>query len=84
MIKVQKVIRAKVVGEPHVAERTVLQSYQQYFFFWAAIVNRQMTPPFRGEAADSVRLLLTKNPARFFSCPWCQVHDIPFERLPRP
>ena len=25
-------------------------------------------------AEDSVRLLLTKNPSRFFNCPGCQVH----------
>ena len=33
---------------------------------------------------DSVRLLLTKNPARSFTFPWCQVHGISFERCPRP
>ena len=43
-----------------------------------------MTPPDHGGVEDSVRLLLTKNPARSFSCPWCQVHDISFERFPRP
>ena len=29
----------------------------------------RITPPARGGAEDSVRLLLTKNPARSFSCP---------------
>ena len=27
---------------------------------------------------DSARLLLTKNPTRSVSCPWCQVHCISF------
>ena len=29
-------------------------------------------------------LLLTKNPARSFSSPWCQIYGISFERFPRP
>ena len=37
-----------------------------------------MTPPAYSAAEDSVRLLLTKNPARSFSYPWCQVHGILF------
>ena len=43
-----------------------------------------MMPPAHCGAEDSVRFLLTKNPARSFSCPWCQVHRILFERFPRP
>ena len=35
-------------------------------------------------AEDSFRFLLTKNPARSFSCPWWQVHGISFERFPWP
>ena len=35
-------------------------------------------------AEDSVRLLLSKNRARSFNCPWCQVHGISFEWFPRP
>ena len=30
------------------------------------------------QVEDSVRLLLTKNPARSFNDPWCQVHGISF------
>ena len=33
-----------------------------------------MTPPAGDGAEDSVRLVLTKNLTRSFSCPWCQVH----------
>ena len=36
------------------------------------------------EAEDGVRLLLAKNPARSFSCPWYQVHGISFGRFPWP
>ena len=32
----------------------------------------------------SVRLFLTKNPARAFSCPSCKVRSVSFERFPRP
>ena len=51
-------------------------------FFWASWENLQMMPPALGVdgAEDSVRLPMTKNPARSFSCPWCQVHGISFER----
>ena len=38
-----------------------------------------MTPPTHGGTEDSVRLLLTKNPARFFSCPSCQVRGYSLE-----
>ena len=31
---------------------------------------------------NSVRLLLTKNPACSFNCPWGQVHGISFQRFP--
>ena len=57
---------------------------KNFFFFWANMEYHKMTPPAHGGAADSVRLLLTKNPSRSFRCPWCQVHGISLERLPRP
>ena len=42
-------------------------------------------PRFHGVhgAEDSVRLLLTTNPARSFSCPRCQVYGISFKWFPR-
>ena len=51
-------------------------------FFWAICENNQMTPLAHCGAEDSVRLLLTKNTARFISCLWWQVHGISFERFP--
>ena len=42
-------------------------------FFWAGRKNRQITLSAYGGAENSVRLLLTKNTARFFSCPSCQI-----------
>ena len=55
-----------------------------YIFSWAGRENLEMTPPTHGGAEDNVKLLLTKNPARSFSYPWCQVHGISFERFPWP
>ena len=52
--------------------------------FWASRDNHRMTPPSHSGAEDSVRLLLTKHSACFFSCLWCQVHGISFKRFPRP
>ena len=43
-----------------------------------------MMPPAYGGAEGRIRLLLTKNPTRSFSFPWCQVHSISFEPFPRP
>ena len=42
-----------------------------------------MTPAAHSGVEDSVRLLLTKNPARSFICPRCEVNGILFERCPR-
>ena len=53
-------------------------------FFWASRENHPMKSRAHSGAEDSVRLLLTKNPARSFCCPWCQVHGISFERFQRP
>ena len=55
------------------------------FFFWERREIRRITPSAIGGAEGSVRLLLTENPARSFSCcPRCQVHGISCERFPRP
>ena len=43
-----------------------------------------MPPTVETWAEDSIRLLLTKNPACSCNCLWCQDHGISFERLPRP
>ena len=58
---------------------------QMMFFFGASGESLQMTPPVHGAhvTEDTVRLLLTKNPARSFSCSWRQVHGISLERFPR-
>ena len=55
-----------------------------YIYFWASLEYHRMTPPTHSGAEDSVRLLLTRNLAHSFSCPWCQIHGISFERFPRP
>ena len=47
-------------------------------------VNLSITPTAKGGVENSVRLLLTKNPACSFSCPSCQVRGISFVRFPRP
>ena len=51
-----------------------------FFFEWC----HQLAPPAQGGSKGSVRLLLTKNPVRSFSCPICQVRGLSFERFPRP
>ena len=43
--------------------------------------NVQITPFAQGGAAGSVKLLLTKNFARSFSCPDCQEHGLLFEQF---
>ena len=43
------------------------------FFFWASTENYQVTSPAHCGAEDSVGLLLTKNSACSFSCPWCLI-----------
>ena len=52
------------------------------FFFGPAASERVKSSEKR--AGDSVRLLLTINPACTCNCPWCQVHGIWLERFPRP
>ena len=46
------------------------------FFYCTSEKNRHMTPSAHCGGEDSVRLLLNKNPARSFSCPWSQVHRL--------
>ena len=53
-------------------------------FFWTGRENPEMTPPAHGGVKGSERLLMTKNPARSFSCLRCQVYGISFERFSRP
>ena len=43
-------------------------------FYFVRAGKIVITPPARGGAEDSVRLLLTKNPVCFFFCPWCHIH----------
>ena len=52
-------------------------------FFWVSSENYQITPPTQGGAEDSVRLLLTVNPATSFSCSSSQVRGLSFERFSR-
>ena len=59
----------------------------QCCFFGGGRENRQITPPGQGSTLrkeGSVRHPLTKNPARSFSCPGCQVCGLSFGRFPRP
>ena len=47
-----------------------MSSYDLFqFFFCGGLCNFCKTPPAQGEAEGSVRLQLTKNPARSISCP---------------
>ena len=52
------------------------------FFFWVDRENLQIAPTAHSGAEGSVRFL-TNNPARSFSNPSFQVHDISFEPFPR-
>ena len=61
------------------------------FFFrrqrWKSSCDHQYDdtrPRWKTWAGDSVRLLLTKNPAWSYNCPWYQVHGTWFKRFPRP
>ena len=56
-----------------------------FFFFGPGgeFVEWHLPPTVHTWAENSVRLLLTKNPACSCSYPWCQVHGISFERFPR-
>ena len=60
------------------------QVYNVHLFFWTSRENHRMTLTAHSGEEDSVRLLLTKNPTRSFSCLWCQVHGISFKLSPRP
>ena len=66
------------------------QSWTQHFCFFFRPMEKivAMTYPAHGvlsvSGRDSVRILLSKNPARSFNCPWCQVYGTSFERFPRP
>ena len=55
-----------------------------YFFFFWFEENHRITPATQNGAAGSVRLQLTKNPARSLNCPGCRVRGITFELFPRP
>ena len=61
-------------------ELWVIVYYSQYSILHIPISDN-VCPLWSG---NSVRLLLTKNPACSCDCPWCQVYDISFERFPRP
>ena len=51
-------------------------------FFWAGKERHQMVPPDHSGAEDTVRLLLTKYPARSYTCPWCHVRRLVW-KVPR-
>ena len=52
--------------------------------FFGHYVNPRITPAAQGGAAGSVRLLLTKNPARSLNYPGCRVRGVSFEGISRP
>ena len=59
---------------------TVVKTPFDAFFRGGGRENSQITPPSQGGTEGSVKLLLTKNPTRSFSC---QVRGGSFERFPR-